>query len=244
MTRFVTLSRATSAILVLTSAISFCSAQTADELIAKNLAARGGAAKLRTVQSMLMTGTLSFGDASSPLTVKAGRPNRIREDFQVQGSPMTRAYDGAAGWLLQESQVREMSGGDLDNIREEAENAIEGPLLDYATKGSKAEVLGKDMVNGQPVYKLKITTKSGTAITQFLDASSYLEIHEEIERSANGKAIVIVEDVGDYREVDGLKYAHRFVSGPRDNPAATTLQVEKMQLNVPMDAAEFAKPHK
>ena len=96
--------------------------------------------------------------------------------------------------LLQESQVHEMSGGELDNIREEAENAIEGPLLDYTSKGSKAELLGKDTVGGQPVYKLKITTKLGTAITQFLDASSYLEIHEEIERSANGKTIIIVED--------------------------------------------------
>src|SRR5262249_22971774 len=119
---------------------------------------------------------------------------------------------------------------------------IEGPLLDYAKKGSKAEFLGKDTVGGKPVFKLKITTKMGTSITQFLDASSYLEIHEEIERSANGKLVMIVEDVSDYRDVNGVKFAHRFVSGTKENPTASTLQIEKMQINVPVEAQTFAKP--
>jgi len=132
----------------------------------------------------------------------------------------------------------------LNNIREEAENAIEGPLLDYAKKGRKVEALGKDTVAGKPVFKLRITTGLGTGITQFLDANSYLEIHEEIERSANGKLITIVEDVGDYREVDGVKFAHSFVSGTRDDPKASILQIEKMQLNVPVDAGTFDPPQK
>ncbi len=221
-----------------------CWAQTVDQLVAKNLAARGGAKKLRAIQTMLMTGTISFGDARSPLTVKVRRPNQIREDFQVQGADIARAYDGAAGWEMQAGQVRELTDGELDNIREEAEYAIEGPLLDYAKKGSKAEVLGKDTVEGKPVYKLKITTRLGTSITQFLDASSYLEIHEEIERSASGKLITIVEDVGDYRDVDGVKFAHRFVSGTKEIPAASKLQIEKMQLNVAVDMTAFEKSQK
>ncbi len=223
-----------------------CWAQTADELITKNLTARGGAEKLRAIQSMLMTGTINFGDQSSPLTVKVRRPGQIREDFTVQGTDMSRAYDGAAGWEMQKSmdgpKVRALSDGELDNIREEAENAIEGPLLDYGKKGSKAEYLGKDTVEGKPVHKLKITTKLGTTITQFLDASSYLEVHEEIERSVDGKIAVIVEDVGDYRDVDGVKFAHLFVSGTRENPKGTKLQIEKMQLNVPVEASVFGSP--
>ena len=242
--RVLHLARSTFALLFLTAAISACRAQTVDELIAKNLAARGGAEKLRAIQTMSMAGTISFGDASSPLTVKTGRPNRIREDFQIQGSDVTRAYDGSSGWEMQAGKVRELADGELDNIREEAENAIEGPLLDYAKKGSKAEVLGKDFVGAMSVFKLKITTRLGTSITQFLDASSYLEIHEEIERSAGGKTITIVEDVGDYREVGGVKFAHRFVSGTKENPTASILQVEKMQLNMPVDAGAFEKAPK
>jgi hypothetical protein len=218
--------------------------QTADELVARNLAARGGAEKLRSIQTMTMSGTISFGDASSPLSVKVRRPSQIREDFKIDGSDMTRIYDSALGWEVHGEKVRQLEGGELDNIREEGENAIEGPLLNYAKKGSRIEALGKAEVNGKAVYKLKITTNLGTSITQFLDASNYLEIHEEIERSANGKLMIIVEDVGDYREVSGVKFAHRFVSGSKENPTASTLQIDKMQFNVPIDAGVFAAPRK
>ncbi|MBI3476179.1 MAG: hypothetical protein HY010_10630 [Acidobacteria bacterium] len=219
-------------------------AQTADELVARNLVARGGAEKLRSIKTMTMIGTISFGDASSPLTVKVRRPSQIREDFKINGGDITRSYDGSSGWEVQGGKTRQLEGGELNNIREEAENAIEGPLLDYARKGSRIEALGKADIDGKAVYKLKIMTTLGTSITQFLDAASYLEIHEEIERSANGKLMIIVEDVGDYREVDGVKFAHRFVSGSRENPTASTLQIEKMQLNVPVDAEVFAPPRK
>lgn len=230
-------------IVVLSFAITSCGyAQTVDALIAKNLAARGGAAKLRAIRSMVMTGTISFGDVSSPLTVKVLRPNRIREDFQVQETDVTRAYDGSSGWERQGAAARSVVDGELNSLREEAANAIEGPLLDYAKKGSKAEFLGNDSVDGRPVYKVKITTRLGTSITQFLDAGTYLEIHEEIERSVDGKVTTIVEEVGDYREVDGVKFAHRFVSGTRENPAGSRLQIDKMTLNVPVEESVFQKP--
>lgn len=222
-------------------------AQTADKLIAKNLAARGGAQRLRAVRSMVITGTISFGKESSAITVRALRPGRIREDFKIQEAEIARGYDGTTGWLMQkkkgeEKKVEILSGAEGDNIREEAENAIEGPLMDYSKKGSKAEVLGRDHWQGKPVYKLKITTRGGLSITQFLDAQTYLEVHEEIERTVDGKQTVILEDVGDYRGVSGMRFPHRFVSGSKESPGTTLLQIETMRLNVPVDSSLFAVP--
>jgi len=222
------------------------SAQTADELVAKNLEARGGADKLRAVQTIVITGTISFGNQTSPIHVKIRRPHQILEEFTVQNTEITRAYDGTSGWQSEKSgdhsKVDALVGGEADNIREEAENAIEGPLLDYAKKGSKIEALGKDTVGGKPVYKLRITTHMGTSITQFLDASTYLEVYEEIERTVNGKLMLIVEDVSDYREVGGIKFAHKFVSGSKEDPQASTFQVDKMEIGVPVDASVFVMP--
>jgi hypothetical protein len=222
-------------------------AQTADQLVRNNIAARGGAPRLRAVRSMAITGTIRFGKEGSTITVRALRPEKIREDFTVQGTEITRGYDGATGWLLQQKNGEDkkleiLSGGDADNIRDEAENAIEGPLLDYVKKKSKIEAIGRDTWQGKPVYKLKIRTHIGADITQFLDAKTYLEIHEEIERTVDGRLTVIVEDVGDYRDVGGIKFAHRFVSGTKESPGATLLQIEKMKLNVPLDASLFAVP--
>jgi hypothetical protein len=228
--------------------VAACWGQTADELIAKNLAARGGAAKLRAIRTMQMTGTISFTETPSPIRVRAKRPSMIREDMQVQSGNLTRAYDGKTGWQRLGTKknplakATALADGVLDNIREEGENAIEGPLLDYAKKGNKVEALGQDSFDGKPVYKLKVTTKAGSGITQFLDAETYLEIHEEIERSVNGHLSTVVEDVGDYREVGGIKFAHKFVSGSKEKPKSATLQFEKMELNVPLGAEVFAMP--
>jgi hypothetical protein len=69
------------------------SAQTADELVAKNIAARGGPEKLRAIHTMTMAATISFGpQGSSPLTVHAMRPDKIREDFKIDGKPSMRAW--------------------------------------------------------------------------------------------------------------------------------------------------------
>lgn len=220
-------------------------AQTVDELIAKNIAARGGAAKLHSIQTLTITGTFSLGpEVTSPITVKAKRPNQIREDFNFDGKPAARAFDGKAGWqdMPNGKGVEDLAAGALDNIREEAENAIEGPLLDYAAKGNKAEFLGKDTAGGRPCFKLKTTLKSGTTIVHYLDVETYLEVHEEIERDVNGERVVIVEDISDYREEDGLKVAHSFVSGTKEDPTRSRLTLEKFVFDAPIDASVFAKP--
>ena len=154
-----------------------------------------------------------------------------------------RAYDGTIGWEEEPGQgVEELTGGALDNIRDEGENAIEGPLLDYAAKGNRVEYLGKETIDGKPCFKLRTTLKDGTTIVQYLDAKSMLEIHEEIDRDVNGKRILIVEDVGDYRDVDGVKLAHSFVSGPKEDPRRTKLTIDKYTLNATVDPQLFAKP--
>jgi hypothetical protein len=232
--------------LILAALTSPARAQTADGLVAKNLAARGGAHKLRTVRTMMITGTITLGGETSPISIKVRRPNQIREEFKVQGAEIARAFDGTAGWQSQKSgeekKIESLGAGEANNIREEAENAIDGPLLDYSKKGSKLEMLGRDVIGGKPVYKLKVTTHLGTSITQFLDAATFLEVHEEIERTVNGKVVLIVEDVGDYREVEGIKFAHQFISGTTENPRQSVLQIDKIELNVPVERRVFAMP--
>src|SRR5215469_6014904 len=104
-----------------------CWGQTADELISKNLAARGGAEKLRAIRTMQMTGSLSFTDQPMPFRVRAKRPSMIREDIQEPGGDLTRAYDGKLAWQRLTSKknlsgkATPLSDGPLENLRQEGE---------------------------------------------------------------------------------------------------------------------------
>jgi len=222
-------------------------AQTVDGIIAKNLAARGGIAKMRAIRSMVLTARLATPDGGQgSLTVRLLRPNRIREEVIFSAMNSTRAFDGQSAWLHSRENnredVRPLTGGDLDNLQDEAENGIDGPLADHASKGNKVELVGTEQLEGKPCYKLKITLHSGHIQFQYLDAKTFLEIREEIVRTVDGQDTVIEETVGDYRREGGILFAHSFVSGVVGSPQRTTLTIDKFDLNPPVDKALFQMP--
>src|SRR5688572_3596130 len=108
-------------------------AQTADDIIAKNIAAKGGMAKLKAVQSIRMTGKMTVGPGiEAPVVLELKRPNLMRTDITIQGMVGSQAYDGAKGWILMPfggSKVPQaMSAEDADMAAEQAD--MDGPLID------------------------------------------------------------------------------------------------------------------
>ena len=74
--------------------------RTVDEIVAKNLAARGGLDKLRGLQTMKMTGTINVQGMDMPLTVMTKRPNLLFQEMTMQGQRMVSAFDGAKVWAI------------------------------------------------------------------------------------------------------------------------------------------------
>src|SRR5712671_5315085 len=141
------------------------SAQTADEILAKVIAARGGLDKLRAVRSERISGTISFGEVSGPFVVELKRPLKMHMQLTIQNQTMVRVYDGKQGWannpFAGKVDPEAMSGDELKNITEESD--FDGPLLDYKSKGNQIELVGKDKVDDKDVWRLKLTTKNGDA---------------------------------------------------------------------------------
>ena len=75
-------------------------AQTVDEIVAKNLQAKGGAEKWKAVTSVKMTGKITMQGMELPLTVYAKRPNFNRQEVIVQDRQVIQAFDGTTAWLL------------------------------------------------------------------------------------------------------------------------------------------------
>src|SRR6266436_7537488 len=124
-------------------------AQTADEILAKVLAARGGLDKLRAINSERVSGQISFGDVSGPFVVELKRPLKMHMQLTIQNQTMVRVYDGKQGWannpFAGKVDPEAMSGDELKNITEESD--FDGPLLDYKSKGNQIELVGKDKVD-------------------------------------------------------------------------------------------------
>src|SRR5207302_10006463 len=80
----------------------FASSQTADELISKNIKAKGGMDAIKAIKSVRMVGRL---DAAGGFTGRVGqenmRPNLVRETFSLQGMTAVPAYAGSTAWQTQ-----------------------------------------------------------------------------------------------------------------------------------------------
>ena len=78
-------------------------AQTVDEIINAYLKARGGLAKLRSVQTERFTGTVTFvPGVEGPFFVERKRPLKMRMEMTLNSQTLIRVYDGnrAAGCTI------------------------------------------------------------------------------------------------------------------------------------------------
>src|SRR5437899_9573538 len=80
----------------------FGSAQSAEELVSKNIEAKGGMDKIKAIKSVRITGKLTGGGGFTAVTIQENeRPNLVRETFALQGMTAVTAYDGTTGWQIQ-----------------------------------------------------------------------------------------------------------------------------------------------
>ncbi|MBP1637024.1 MAG: conserved hypothetical signal peptide protein [Acidobacteria bacterium] len=219
------------------------SAQTADELVARNIEAKGGLDRIKSVETLRMTGSTTVGPATeAPFVMEIKRPNKMRMDITVQGQTATQAFDGTRGWQAAPGspEPRLLPSQMTRGLQDQAD--FYGPLVDAKAKGLDVEYAGVTKLDTGDAYKLIVTLRDGETRTVFLDAKSYLEVRGEMTVKAGGRAIEVVTLISDYRPVDGLVLPHRMESGPLGSPNRMRMTIEKVELNVPIDDTRFEMP--
>jgi outer membrane lipoprotein-sorting protein len=221
------------------------SAQTTSQILSKVYVARGGLTRIRAIRSERVTGTISFGsEASGPFAVEMKRPMKMRMTLNVQNQTMIRVYDGTQGWannpFAGKLNPDPMAEEELKNISEEAD--FDGPLVDYAKKSNKVELVGKDKVEDKDVWRVRLTTKNGDVRYYLFDAQTFLLLKWEGKRRAEGKEYPIESFFHDYRDVEGLKFAFEIDSGSSATDLTQKLVLDKIELNVNFPDSDFAKP--
>jgi hypothetical protein len=223
----------------------FAFAQTAEELVNKNLQAKGGIDRIKAAKTRLTTGKVRGGRGRVVVLRQMNmRPGLVRQELSMQGMTAVRAYDGSTGWQTQPFRGRkdpELMGE--DNVRDLLLAAdFDGPLVDYAEKGNTIEYMGHDTVDGDDALRLKVTLKNGDIVYYYLDPDTYLEIRKEIQQFIRGSVRDRVVDVGSYKPVDGVMYPFSISEGSKNNPGAQVTIIDKIEVNVAFQPSDFALP--
>jgi hypothetical protein len=219
--------------------------QNAEELVNKNIQAKGGIEKIKAIKSIRLTGKLNGGGGFTAATLQENeRPNLVRETFSLQGMTAVTAYDGTTGWQIQpfggHKDPEFMGEDDLKDLLLDAD--FDGPLVDFKEKGNTVEFLGHDVVDGDDALRLKVTLKDGDIVYYYLDPDTFLEIRKEVQEFVRGSVRESVTEMGSYKPVAGVMYPYSISQGSKANPAAQTTTIEKIEVNVPIDKADFAVP--
>ena len=222
-------------------------APSADQILDKYIQAIGGAQRLATLTGIVAKGTyqgFDTADSKVPAEVYAKAPNQratvahIHAEGGIKES--TATYDGRNGWVYARDTTVPMltlSGGNLDGAKVDAELSFPGRIKqtlanlnanypDTSIDDRPVSIVAGNV--GKSLVKLYFDKESGLLVRQVRDASTIV--------GPNPTQI----DYSDYREVSGIKMPFHWVVSWTDN--RTTWDITDVQLNVPIDAAKFAKP--
>jgi len=234
---------------ILASAPLVAQTMNADQIIAKNVEALGGMAKLKAIKSVRMTGKASGGPMEVPFVMEQKRPGSFYQDVTVQNMHLIQAFDGKTGWTINpfagyggKKDPELMDADELKFAQDQAD--LDGPLVDYKDKGNKVEYLGKEDLEGSPAHKLQVTLKSGNVKTIFLDADSFLEIKQTSKRVIRGTEVETETALGDYKEEGGVMMPHSMETGAKGRPEKQKITIEKVEINPAIDDAKFKMPEK
>ena len=220
------------------------SAQTVDEVIAKNIQARGGQEKLKAIRSLRTTVKFSDGSFRAEFRQENKRPGKVREEFIVQGMAQIQAYDGKTGWQISPFGGRKdpdlMSQDDMKSLIVDGD--LDGPLVDYREKGHMAELVGHDSMEGTDCYKIKLNMKNGDIRYYYLDTDSYLELKVEIQSTIRGALQESELYYGDYEQVNGIYYPFAVEQAQKGSSSRQQFSVEKIEQNVDLDDSIFTMP--
>ena len=221
-------------------------AMTADELVAKNLAARGGLDKIHAITTLKLEGKMRIGGQFElAFTSYQKAPDSTRIEATLQGMTQIQAWDGKEAWQISPFQGRRdperMSGDDAKGLSDDA--SIGGPLVDWKARGSTLAYLGTEDIDGTEAHKLKVTLKNGDIEYVYLDPDYFLTIRTVSQMTVRGTLVKSVTDYGDYERIKGVYFPFSSTTGSGGGDGGSQqLSVLKATANAPIDDGVFAFP--
>ncbi|GAB3779597.1 hypothetical protein GCM10028818_30410 [Spirosoma horti] len=218
-------------------------AQTADEIIDKHVTALGGMDKLKGVSTLVTERSLSVQGMEIPskTTIVVGKA--MRSESSVMGNSMIQVVNGTTGWMLRPTMMQgtgEPEDMPADQLKQQMGQLDPfGPLVNYKEKGNKVDLVGKEKVDGKDAYHLKVTTKEGQTVDEYIDASTYLV--SKVKMVMNGQEGEM--GFSDYKDVEGIKFPNTMeIANPQ--MGTLTMVTTKLTINPKVDEAIFKKPAK
>ena len=227
------------ALTVLFSAVTV-HAQTADDIIAKHLEAIGGKEKLKGINAVRLENTMQIMGSDAPSTTIIVNGKGFRNESEVNGQKMIQVITDKSGWM-----INPMMGGTdpqpvpADQLKGAQDQIYVVPFLDYAARGSKAELLGQEKLGTVNAYKIKLTSKDSAATTYYFDPATYYIVQAVRSGDMMGQQVDITTSYSNFKKTDYGWVVPQNMEINMGNQFSLTGKVNKVEVNPNVDTSIF-----
>jgi hypothetical protein len=216
-------------------------AMTVEEVIAKNIEARGGARNWESIRSISMSGDFTAFSKTAPFRLHRTSADKFHLDHRLDDKRVVIGYDGKTAWWENEWSMpgaEKIDGLDLGVLMREVD--FPTPLFDYQSKGYKVKLIGESELEGMPSIAIELTRPDESVETWHLDPKTFLEIGRISPGSDFGSPMEQRTFYEDFRKVGNVMIPH--LQEAQWYTRDRIMRVESVELNAQVDEAMFEMP--
>lgn len=202
------------------------SAQTAKEIIEKNIELSGGLTNWKLLNSITLQGRLTLGiNDHYPIKIFQERPNLTKTVITINKKETAiEGYDGKKGYAMNYATNK------LQEYPNYVAESFDTDFIDWESKGFEANYLGKEKVGEIVCHKVELI-KNVNKTLYFFDSKSYMLIKEV----KSDESIIY----SDYRKVGSLMMPFRIESSSPKKDSDYVILLNKIETNKVLPANTF-----
>lgn len=201
-------------------------AQTAKEIIDKNIELSGGLTNWKLLNSVVLQGKVTLGiNDEYPIKIYQQRPNLTKTVITLnKKETAVEGYDGKKGYAMNYATNK------LQEYPNYIAESFDNDFIDWENKGFEAKYLGKEKIGETYCHKVELTKNVNKTIYYF-DTKSYMLLKEAKTEETL--------DYGDYRKVGALLMPFRLQSTSQKKDGDYVMIINKIETNKVFPANTF-----
>ncbi len=230
----------TIALLIVSGA--YLSAQDLDEILDHYFEVIGQD-KITRVNTITSEGKVLQMGMELPFVLIQKKPSKIRMEAEIQGTKFIQAYDGENGWMIApwtgSPDPQDMPDEQIKAMRDMGD--IEGDLYNWDKKGHEVSLIGKEDMEGTPVYKIKLVKENGDEYLYYIDAENYVVLRTDVKTTVQGTEVNSSTYLSNFKPVEGMIMPFSMES-KMNGQVVSQIMVDTYRIDEPVDDNVFTKP--
>ena len=202
------------------------SAQTAKEIIEKNIELSGGLTNWKLLNSITLQGRLTLGiNDHYPIKIFQERPNLTKTVITINKKETAiEGYDGKKGYAMNYATNK------LQEYPNYVAESFDTDFIDWESKGFEANYLGKEKVGETVCHKVELI-KNVNKTLYYFDVKTYMLVKEV----KSDEALLY----SDYRKIGSLMMPFRIESSSPKKDSDYVILLNKIETNKVLPANTF-----